>query len=115
MRLVHETRPKLGSYLDRTKLQSFADSIDVDARHESAHPELDVPTMVVNLLALEESDFVRFGTEGQDSFLCRLLFATWGTGATALYLKNGEEALGTRAMSQGQAERFGSLVPNYWV
>ena len=86
--------------------------MDLDARHASAHPELELVTFVTNLLALEELDFDKYGQEGHESFLIRLLFALWGPAKVSTLIAEGEDRIGQSLTTASQRDRFATLIPD---
>jgi hypothetical protein len=81
-------------------------------RHEGAHPELDPPAMISNLLNLEDEDYSRSGQEGQEAFLVRLLFSMWGKDKVESILTQVDIRANLYLdISASQLERFSSVLP----
>jgi hypothetical protein len=107
-------RHRLEEHLDESKLQALVDSMHV--------PDQDIgikmapSTWFMNLMALEGSDFERDKKAGPETYLCRLLLATWGPGRARKVIEEAEERMKRSVSTADQRERFGGLIPyfNEW-
>lgn len=103
--LLLSTRPRLDRYLDDERLQKFIDTVELD----NTYPKMDLVILVMDLLAIENMDFLRDGREGEESYLCRLLFSIWGPARVRDMLRDAENRIEMSVVTFDQRERLGLM------
>ena len=70
-------RPLVRRSLNKATAKKLEGMIEVEARHEAAHPERNMASLIGSLFALEAFDYARQGAEGDTSYALRCVISAY--------------------------------------